>query len=216
MQIEKERRQGHVEEPDLANPFLKDCDKPNFVTCAPGAQPSWTQAITSERISDSKRQHLRLQDADLRELRDEGLCLSMHQPWASLLIAGIKRVEGRSWYTAHRGRLWIAATARNLTPDEIAAVEGPYRTTFPSSAFPDHYPTGCLLGCVQLDDCLTRDEYQQRSPSQLFEESDTEFVFLCSVPQQLLLKFPMKGKHKICKFKAMTYEHVILFLLSCR
>ncbi|KAJ0769957.1 putative ASCH domain, PUA-like superfamily, activating signal cointegrator 1 [Helianthus annuus] len=24
-------------------------------------------------------------------------CLTMHQPWASLLVYGIKRIEGRSW-----------------------------------------------------------------------------------------------------------------------
>lgn len=28
-------------------------------------------------------------------------CMSMHQPWASLLMAGIKKHEGRSWYTSH-------------------------------------------------------------------------------------------------------------------
>ena len=33
----------------------------------------------------------RLQDRGLQEMRDDGVCLSMHQPWASLLIAGIKR-----------------------------------------------------------------------------------------------------------------------------
>ena len=33
----------------------------------------------------------RLQDRSLQEMRDEGCCLSMHQPWASLLVAGIKR-----------------------------------------------------------------------------------------------------------------------------
>lgn len=30
--------------------------------------------------------------------------LSMHQPWASLLVYGIKRIEGRTWPTDHRGR----------------------------------------------------------------------------------------------------------------
>lgn len=30
-------------------------------------------------------------------------CMSMHQPWASLLVAGIKKHEGRSWYSSHRG-----------------------------------------------------------------------------------------------------------------
>ena len=33
----------------------------------------------------------RLQDRDLQEMKDDGYCLSMHQPWASLLVAGIKK-----------------------------------------------------------------------------------------------------------------------------
>jgi hypothetical protein len=47
-------------------------------------------------------------------------CLSMHQPWASLLVHGIKRIEGRSWATDHRGWLWIASTAQE---PEQAAIE---------------------------------------------------------------------------------------------
>lgn len=31
-----------------------------------------------------------IQDRELKEMSDEGMCLSMHQPWASLLVAGIK------------------------------------------------------------------------------------------------------------------------------
>lgn len=31
------------------------------------------------------------------------------------------------------------------------------------------------------------------------EESASPFVFICTNPQELLVKFPMKGKHKICK-----------------
>ncbi|RXM97724.1 Activating signal cointegrator 1, partial [Acipenser ruthenus] len=31
------------------------------------------------------------------------------------------------------------------------------------------------------------------------EESASPFVFICSNPQELVVKFPMKGKHKICK-----------------
>lgn len=33
----------------------------------------------------------RLQDRELQEMKDEGCCLSMHQPWASLLVEGIKK-----------------------------------------------------------------------------------------------------------------------------
>ena len=32
----------------------------------------------------------RVQDRELQEMADDGVCLSMHQPWASLLVAGIK------------------------------------------------------------------------------------------------------------------------------
>ena len=33
------------------------------------------------------------------------------------------RTEGRSWYTTHRGRLWIAATVQEPAVDTISSVE---------------------------------------------------------------------------------------------
>lgn len=35
--------------------------------------------------------------------------------------------EGRTWYTSHRGRLWIAATAKVPTQEEIREQEHMYR-----------------------------------------------------------------------------------------
>jgi len=46
-----------------------------------------------------------------RDADDIGMCLSMHQPWASLLVHGFKRFEGREWTHKYRGPLWIHATA---------------------------------------------------------------------------------------------------------
>lgn len=68
-----------------------------------------------------------MQDKELLEMSDLKKCLSMHQPWASLLIAGIKKHEGRSWYTSHRGRLWIASTAKPVDAEEIKEMEKFYR-----------------------------------------------------------------------------------------
>lgn len=92
----------------------------------------------------------RVQDKELLEISDLKCCMSMHQPYASLLVAGIKRHEGRSWYTAHRGRLWIAATSKPVDNDEVKRVEDFYRRLYddPQLHFPDQYPSGCLLGCV--------------------------------------------------------------------
>jgi len=44
----------------------------------------------SSRLADSMSLHMRVQDRELIEMVDDGYCLSMHQPWASLLVAGIK------------------------------------------------------------------------------------------------------------------------------
>ncbi|NXW41958.1 TRIP4 protein, partial [Nyctiprogne leucopyga] len=147
----------------------------------------------------SERNRLRIQDRELQEISDEGWCLSMHQPWASLLIRGIKRVEGRTWYTSHRGRLWIAATAKRPSPQEISELEATYRMLLRKDVeFPSDYPSGCLLGCVDVTDCLSQEQFNEQYPD-LSQESGSPFVFICTNPQEMVVKFPIKGKPKICK-----------------
>ncbi|XP_073953304.1 activating signal cointegrator 1 [Choristoneura fumiferana] len=138
----------------------------------------------------------RVQDAELQEMSDAGRCLSMHQPWASLLVEGIKMHEGRTWYTSHRGRLWIASTVKPPDQDVVRALENQYRVLYPDKQFkfPSFYPTGCLLGCVNVDDCVNQEEYEKKYPD---GESDSPYVFICSNPVSLRLRFPVKGQHKI-------------------
>lgn len=45
----------------------------------------------------------------------------------SFLLILYLRVEGRSWYTPHRGRLWIAATAKRPSPQEVSELQTTYR-----------------------------------------------------------------------------------------
>jgi len=42
------------------------------------------------------------------------------------MIRPLGRHEGRTWYTPHRGRLWIAAALRVPTPHEIQNAEHVY------------------------------------------------------------------------------------------
>lgn len=72
----------------------------------------------------------RVQDKELLEISDLRSCMSMHQPWASLLVAGIKKHEGRPWYTSHRGRLWIASTAKPVDVEEVRQMEQFYRAYY--------------------------------------------------------------------------------------
>ncbi|XP_076880252.1 activating signal cointegrator 1 isoform X3 [Brachyhypopomus gauderio] len=183
---------------------LRELVNPNIVQLAPqwvdvggGETSSRPRAKASDGKAGGERARLRLQDRELLEMADGGWCLSMHQPWASLLTRGIKRVEGRTWYTSHRGRLWIAAAAKRPSPQEIAQVEATYRQIYKQDLqFPEEYPTGCLLGCVNMTDCLSQEQFREQHPG-ISEESASPFVFICTNPQELLVKFPMKGKHKI-------------------
>ncbi|KAJ7311214.1 hypothetical protein JRQ81_006826 [Phrynocephalus forsythii] len=160
----------------------------------------------TEKEVNSERSRLRIQDREIQEISDEGWCLSMHQPWASLLVKGIKRVEGRTWYTSHRGRLWIAATAKSPSSQEIAELEATYRILLQKGLeFPPSYPSGCLLGCVDLMDCLSQEQFQEQYP-QMSQESSSPFVFICSNPQEMVVKFPIKGKHKIWKLDSRVHQ----------
>lgn len=147
----------------------------------------------------------RIQDRGLMEMSDDGFALSMHQPYASLLVAGIKKHEGRSWYTTYRGRLWIHAAAKPPTSEDISTVVGIFQkiTEGQPVRFPDQYPTGCLLGCVNLVDCLPQDVYREQYP---FGECFSPYVYICEEPQELQVKFPMKGKHKIFKIDSRLHQ----------
>jgi hypothetical protein len=49
--------------------------------------------------------------------------LSVRQPYASLLVRGIKRFESRTWSTDYRGPLLIHASSTQVSKDAIAYIE---------------------------------------------------------------------------------------------
>ena len=70
--------------------------------------------------------------------------LTVCQPWASLIVAGIKDVEDRSWRTDYRGRLVIHA-GNHIDHDALDA----YR-----HLLDDDLPLEALIGSVTLVDCV--------------------------------------------------------------
>jgi hypothetical protein len=73
--------------------------------------------------------------------------LSLKQPWAALLIHGLKSIEVRRWPTARRGRVLIHA-ARIPDPRE----EG-WRLV-PAHLQHDAKLVGGIIGAADLTDCL--------------------------------------------------------------
>ncbi|XP_017872246.1 PREDICTED: activating signal cointegrator 1 [Drosophila arizonae] len=162
-----------------------------------------------------ERIYNRVQDKELLEMQDMRQCLSMHQPWASLLVAGIKKHEGRVWYSEHRGRLWIASTAKEPHAEDIAQLEQFYRELYKDEniKFPTHYPTSSLLGCVNVESCLPQEEYRELYPE---GESDSPYVFVCSRPEQLPVLLPVQGEPKIYELPLKTHNAACKTLLRAR
>ncbi|KAK7278233.1 hypothetical protein RJT34_23259 [Clitoria ternatea] len=143
-------------------------------------------------------------------------CLTMHQPWASLLVHGIKRVEGRSWPAPITGRLWIHAASK--VPDEstIKAMEYFYKEIYALDGitdikFPQHYPVSRLLGCVEVVGCLTRDELAcwEMVPEGVRLEAQTDYCWLCERPQKLLIPFEMRGYQGVYNLERKIYEAAV-------
>jgi len=68
--------------------------------------------------------------------------LSVQQPWAALLLDGIKTIEVRSWATKHRGPLLICASAM------------PKNVFFKfNDGGTELLPAGAIIGIVDLIDC---------------------------------------------------------------
>ncbi|CAA7390779.1 unnamed protein product [Spirodela intermedia] len=143
-------------------------------------------------------------------------CLTMHQPWASLLVHGIKRVEGRSWPAPLAGRLWIHAASKVPEPTAIKAVEDFYREIYAVNGitdlkFPEHYPTSRLLGCVEVVGCVKREEliHWEGVPESVRLEGQTDFCWLCEQPQKLLVPFEMRGYQGVYNLERKIFEAAV-------
>ena len=72
--------------------------------------------------------------------------ISIKQPWASLIMSGYKNYEFRSWKTNYRGKILIHAS---LNTDKDAVDKYKHLNL--------DYPTGCILGEVNITDCIKVD-----------------------------------------------------------
>lgn len=70
--------------------------------------------------------------------------LTIRQPWASLIMAGLKEYEFRSWKTNYKGEVLIHA---GKTIDKEAEKRL-------KKYLPNVLPTGKILGKVELIDCI--------------------------------------------------------------
>ncbi len=77
-------------------------------------------------------------------------CLSVRQPWADLIVGGVKEVENRSWPTAFRGAILIHA------PQKVERqVVDRLRVELGLGPGEEYRPvTGAVVGMTRIVDCV--------------------------------------------------------------
>ena len=93
--------------------------------------------------------------------------LTIQQPWASLIIAGAKSYETRSWSTKHRGTLLIHAGARFPAAARLLCAQEPFVSAL-QGLHHDDLPLGVVIGsveivtCIRVEDLADIDEREER------------------------------------------------------
>ena len=144
------------------------------------------------------------------------------------MVWGLKRVEGRGWDSDYRGRLWIHAASLEPSPEDIARYEAfyteVYRREFGAKAgapqFPKHYPTSALVGCVNVVDVVSKEEFAKWTSLPLSAKLEGDgngsgFYFLCEGQMRMVMPFMMSGQHKLWKLDKKDVERASKQLKAC-
>lgn len=120
--------------------------------------------------------------------------ISLHQPWASAIVAGIKKIETRSWHTDYRGPLAIHAALKLVLPNDMKFL----------SVLEEHgllgksLPRGAILGWTELQDCrlMTAENINQVDPVErlLGQYEPGRYMWMLGDFHALEKPVPFRGK----------------------
>ncbi len=108
--------------------------------------------------------------------------LSVRQPWAGLITAGLKTIEIRTWSTSYRGPLLICASAYKFRPapdDDLP---------------PECSPRGVALAVVNLTDIrpLTPRDLKAACMPDNYQLNDRDLAWILDDPRPVEM-MPVKG-----------------------
>lgn len=119
------------------------------------------------------------------EPNEKSMAISIHQPWATLIVLGLKSVEVRKWSTSYRGRLFVHASKQI---DHMALKRFPV----------DNLSLGCLVGTVELAkiEPLTRELWDELADEHLDLGPFREGLFAWHFTSPRPLREPMQFRGK--------------------
>jgi hypothetical protein len=133
--------------------------------------------------------------------------ISLLQPWATLVVSGVKTVETRAWSTRHRGRILIHASQGKA--GGIFAADLPFKKYIPDF---NALPFGAIIGTVVIDKILRTEDFGLADAAMdvlTLEEkafgdySSGRYGWLFSDPVQFEKPVPARGMPGLWQFNAV-------------
>lgn len=122
--------------------------------------------------------------------------ISLWQPWATLLVTGLKTIETRSWSTKTDDRICIHASVKR-SREQIEFFEALFPALNPKgySKF-DDLPRGGIIGSVRLEHCLPVDSPEVKK---LLRSNPDEWLYGNYAPGRFawITEFPVQYDHVI-------------------
>lgn len=148
--------------------------------------------------------------------------LTIKQPYASLIMAGIKHYETRGWKTSYRGKLAIHAgkeTFRKFLRERFPVASNGYEyhplydayKNFMDIVSPlldlDNLQYGAVLGTVDLVDCLKVTDYDGKTAKLVSSIADKDPKYISGT--ELMLGDFTEGRYAWKLEKIHIFDHPI-------
>jgi len=121
--------------------------------------------------------------------------ITIKQPWASLIIEGLKDVENRTWPTKFRGRVLVHASAaidKNAI-DRISLINDELAKKIKHELICNKLPLGVIIGHVEIVSCLCHTHHSINDTKSIWAEKDAWHWILAN-PTKIMEPIPAKGK----------------------
>lgn len=144
--------------------------------------------------------------------------LTLWQPYASLMVLGLKTNETRHWDTDYRGPIGIHAAAGepSWVKREVLSNEVFQRVFAEHGLNFKQLPRGKILGTVTIESMLpthvwvarNADDFLKPTPDEWYfgDYSPRRWAWITSNPTQLVEPIPAKGKQGWWNFDLSGYE----------
>lgn len=80
--------------------------------------------------------------------------ITIKQPWASLIVDGLKDIENRTWKTKFRGRVLIHASMKPMKPFKFTQEQTIEMMNHKAFGIEHEHPNSCIIGSVEIVDCV--------------------------------------------------------------